>query len=79
MQSVGISHAWDEFFSIFDFAVTTPACRQGRDFAVILANSFDSSKRNFKTSSSDVINLAAMMSFIQKCDSRSSFKTICIL
>ena len=46
MQSVCISHDWDEFFPIFDFAVST-------DFAVILANSFDSLKRNFKTSSID--------------------------
>jgi hypothetical protein len=49
MQCVCINHAWDEFFPIFDFAVTTPAClsaaslwqagRQGRDFAGLLANS----------------------------------------
>ena len=65
-------HIGEAFFSIFDLAVTT-------DFAIMFANSFDSFKIKFKTSSSDVTNLPAMMSFIQNCDSRSSFKTICIL
>jgi hypothetical protein len=57
MQSVNVIHNRDDLFPIFDFAVTAY-------FADLLANSLDSMKRNFRTSFSDVFNLAAIRCLI---------------